>query len=46
MNGYKQGDFPVAEEVSSRTLALPFYTDMTEGEVDKVCSTLKDALKS
>ncbi len=44
--GYKKGDFPVSEEISSRTLALPFYTDMTEGEVDKVCSTLKDALKS
>jgi perosamine synthetase len=43
--GYKKGDFPVAELVSSRTLAIPFYTDMSEPEVDIVCKTLKKALE-
>ena len=41
---YKQGDFPISEEVSSRTLAIPFYTDMTEEEVETVCNTLKEAI--
>ena len=43
--GYKQGDFPIAELVSSRTLALPFWTDMSESEVDTVCKVLKQALE-
>ena len=42
--GYNEGMFPVAEEVSRRTLALPFYSDMTEQEVDTVCQTLKQLL--
>ena len=43
--GYHEGMFPVAELVSSRTLALPFYTNMSESEVDQVCLVLKDAIK-
>jgi perosamine synthetase len=42
--GYHEGMFPVAELVSSRTLAIPFFTDMTETEVDVVCRVLKEAL--
>ena len=38
--GYKPGDFPIAESVSNRTIALPFYNNMTEQEVDLVCQTL------
>ena len=38
---YTPGDFPVAESVSHRTLALPFFTRMTEREVDLVCQTLE-----
>ena len=32
---------PVAESISSRTLALPFFTSMTEREVEIVCQTLE-----
>ena len=32
---------PVAESISSRTLALPFFTSMTKREVDVVCQTLE-----
>lgn len=39
--GYKQGDFPVAEKVSKEILALPIYPEITEDEVDFVCSTIK-----
>ena len=42
--GYHEGMFPVAEEVSRRTLAIPFFTDMQESEVDGVCGVLKEAL--
>jgi len=39
--GFKPGDFPVAERVSQRTIALPFFTRLTEREVDLVCQTLE-----
>ena len=42
--GYKQGDFPVTESVSERTIALPFYNNLTQDEVAIVCKTLKDLL--
>jgi perosamine synthetase len=42
--GFKGGEFPVAERVSERSLALPFFTSMTEGQVDRVCTALGEAL--
>jgi perosamine synthetase len=42
--GFKGGEFPVAERVAERSLALPFFTSMTEGQVDRVCTTLAEAL--
>jgi perosamine synthetase len=44
MYGYKPGDFPVAESVSQRTIALPFYNNLKETDVDLVCQALKNAL--
>ena len=38
--GYKEGDFPIAEEMSASLLALPFFTSMTEGQVKQVCEAL------
>lgn len=35
--GYAPGDFPVTERVAATTLALPFFTEMTEDQVDYVC---------
>ena len=43
--GCQPGDFPVAESVSQRTIALPFFTSITEREVDLVCQTLELMLK-
>lgn len=40
--GYKRGDFPVAESVSDRAIALPFYNKLKEEEIDYVCDNLKD----
>ncbi|MGC9101030.1 MAG: DegT/DnrJ/EryC1/StrS family aminotransferase [Caldisericum sp.] len=42
--GFKEGDFPVTEFVADRTIALPFYTTMTEGEVDYVIKNLKEVI--
>jgi perosamine synthetase len=43
--GFKEGDFPVCEEVSRRVLALPFYSQMTEPETRLVVSSLRECLK-
>jgi perosamine synthetase len=37
-------DLPVTEAEASRTLALPFFNDLNEAEVEEVCSTVKDLL--
>jgi len=39
--GHQPGDFPVAESVSHRTLALPFFTRLNDREVDLICQTLE-----
>jgi perosamine synthetase len=38
--GYREGQFPVAEEMSRRSLALPFFPSMTDAQVDRVCEAL------
>ncbi|MBX3358142.1 MAG: DegT/DnrJ/EryC1/StrS family aminotransferase [Phycisphaeraceae bacterium] len=38
--GFKPGDFPMAETVSQRTIALPFFNDLSEHQVEMVCQTL------
>ena len=40
--GHRPGDFPVAEKLSRRTLALPFYPDMPRKHVERVCETIRD----
>lgn len=42
--GYAPGDFPIAEDVAERSLALPFFPSMTEGDVDRAVAALRDAL--
>ena len=42
--GYKKGDFPVTEFVSDRTIALPFYTTISEEEIDYVVKNLKEVI--
>ena len=44
--GFKPGDFEVAEQVSNKTLALPFYGNMGEPEVDYVCQGLQHAIET
>ncbi len=42
--GHRPGEFPVCEDIAARSLALPFFPDMTEGEVARVASALAEAL--
>jgi len=42
--GSKADDFPVAEAVSEKTIALPFYNNLSRDEVAEVCQTLKHCL--
>jgi perosamine synthetase len=44
--GFAEGDFPITESVSKRTIALPFYNNLTKDEVAIVCKTLKQTLDS
>lgn len=39
--GYRTGDFPVAENTGRGTIALPFFNDLKEKEIDFVAKNLK-----
>ncbi len=39
--GHQPGDFPIAESVSQRTVALPLFSQLAERDVDLVCQTLE-----
>ena len=38
--GYKEGDFPIAEEISRTELSLPLYYGMTDEEIDYVIEAI------
>ena len=44
MFGYKKGDFPVTEDVSFRTIALPFFTNLKEEQIEYVVEKLKEGI--
>lgn len=46
MFSFKKGDFPVTEHVSERTIALPFYNNLSEPEIDFVVQSLKEIVSS
>jgi perosamine synthetase len=39
--GHREGEFPVCEDVAARSLALPFFPAMTEGQVAHVAQALR-----
>jgi perosamine synthetase len=43
--GYREGQFPVCEDVAARSLALPFFPAMTEGQVERVARVLRTVLR-
>ncbi len=44
--GYREGDYPLAEEIGRRTLSLPLYPLLKEEEVRYVVQTLKEAYRT
>jgi perosamine synthetase len=43
--GYREGQFPVAEAASARSLALPFFPAMSESQVARVCEALAESIR-
>jgi perosamine synthetase len=43
--GHREGEFPVCEDVAARSIALPFFPQMTEGQVERVAEALRRVLQ-
>ncbi|MDP9293959.1 MAG: DegT/DnrJ/EryC1/StrS family aminotransferase [Actinomycetota bacterium] len=43
--GHRRGEFPVAEDVADRSLALPFFPELEEGQVTRVAEALGRVLR-
>ena len=44
--GYREGMFPAAEEIGSRTITVPFYPRLTGEEIEYVIDTLRDVVSA
>lgn len=44
MFNFKKGDYPVAEEISEETLALPFYIGLKLEDIEYMASRMKETL--
>ena len=42
--GFMPGDFPITERVAASTLAVPFFGNMSEEQVNKVCKVLRETI--
>jgi perosamine synthetase len=42
--GFRAGQFPITERVSSSTIALPFHTNLSEWEIEKICVALSESI--
>ncbi len=42
--GHREGEFPVCEDVAARSLALPFFPGLDQGQVERVAEALRAAL--
>ena len=43
--GHREGEFPVCEDVAARSIALPFFPQMTEGQVERVAEAVRTVLQ-
>ena len=44
VHGYRPGHLPITEAISASTIALPFFPEMTEAQVDRVCAAVATAI--
>jgi len=42
--GHRPGEFPVCEDVAERSVALPFFPELTDGQVERVAVALREVL--
>jgi perosamine synthetase len=42
--GHRDGEFPVCEDVAARSLALPFFPELGESQVERVSEALREVL--
>jgi perosamine synthetase len=42
--GHREGEFPVCEDVAARSIALPFYPSLGDGQVERVCAALSEII--
>ena len=42
--GHREGEFPVCEDVAARSIALPFFPEMSEGQVAQVAGALESVV--
>ncbi len=42
--GHREGEFPVCEDVAARSVALPFFPGLSEGQIERVAQALREVL--
>jgi perosamine synthetase len=42
--GHREGEFPVCEEVARRSLALPFFGELSDAELEQVVAALREVI--
>ena len=40
--GYQEGDFPVSEQASLETLAIPVYPELREDQIDYIIQVIRE----
>jgi len=45
-HGHAPGELPVTEAISASTIALPFFCELTEQQVDRVCQAMARAIQA
>ena len=44
--GHREGEFPVCEDVAARSVALPFFPELSDAQVERVATALQAVLAS
>jgi perosamine synthetase len=42
--GHREGEFPICEDVAAHSIALPFFPEITQGQVSQVAEALESVL--
>jgi perosamine synthetase len=42
--GHREGEFPVCEDVAARSLALPFFPELSDDQIERVATALRAVL--